>query len=525
MYKFQTQMNQFFSVLLFLVIVSVRAFAQFPNVMISNFNDPEEVSICINPKNPTQVVAGANIDNVFHSSDGGATWTIDVLNDEINGVWGDPAIFTDTAGNFYFSHLANPPQNGNWVDRIVFSKSFDGGATWSGGTHTGLNGIKVQDKEQSAVNKANNEIYVTWTQFDNYESTAPQDSSLILFSKSTDGGQTWSTPKRISAQAGDCLDSDNTVEGATPAVGPNGEIYVVWAWSNGLYFTKSLDGGNTWLPHEIFISSMPGGWDYNITGLYRCNGLPVTLTDNNGTIFVNWTDQRNGTTDTDVWLIKSVDGGQSWSVPVRVNDDAPGKQQFLTWMSIDPVTNNIFCVFYDRRNYNNSDSTDVYLARSANGGNSFTNYKINETAFIPDPDVFFGDYTGISAYNNKVLPIWMAYSDNMLSVWTALIDASLSGIEPVGTSSLSPVDLEQNAPNPFNETTRISFGLKKGGKVNLYLYDVSGKKIATLYENEIFHEGKYDYIFNATAAQLNQGIYYYSLSCDEYEITRKMVIY
>lgn len=62
---------------------------------------------------------------------------------------------------------------------------------------------------------------------------------------------------------------------------------------------------------------MPGGWDYVIPGLQRCNGLPVTACDlsngpNRGTIYANWSDQRNGTNDTDVWLSKSEDGGNNW---------------------------------------------------------------------------------------------------------------------------------------------------------------------------------------------------------------------
>ena len=300
-----------------ILLLSATGFAQFQNVLISSSNSPEEVSICINPKNPNQVVAGANINNVYHSTNGGLSWAVGTLSDPTNGVYGDPCIFTDTAGNFYFIHLADPPA-GNWVDRIVCAKSTNGGTTWSNGTYTGLNGTKVQDKAWTAVNPVTNEIYVTWTQFDVYNSSATTDSSIILFSKSTDGGATWSTPKRISKNAGDCIDSDNTVEGAIPAVGPNGEIYVVWTGPNGIVFNKSLDDGNTWLPQETFVTTMPGGWDYNITGLSRCNGLPITLCDlsngpNRGTIYINWTDQRNGTTDTDVFLIKSTARGSTWS--------------------------------------------------------------------------------------------------------------------------------------------------------------------------------------------------------------------
>src|SRR3989344_6876582 len=89
----------------------------------------------------------------------------------------------------------------------------------------------------------------------------------------------------------------------------------------------------------------------------------------------------------------------------------------------------------------------------------------------------------------------------------------------------SPVELEQNQPNPFNQTTWIKFALKKSGKVNLEVFDVLGKKVATLYKNEEFREGDFDYIFNATAYNLKAGIYYYSISCDEYTLTKKMIVY
>ena len=515
-----------------MAIVNV-ANAQFTNVLINNSADPEEVSICINPKNTNQIAAGANIDNVFHSNDGGITWTSAVLSDTINGVWGDPCVFTDTTGNFYFIHLSNPPapHPGGWVDRIVCSKSNDGGASWGAGTYTGLNGTKVQDKAWTTVNRANNEIYVTWTQFDVYGSTAPTDSSVILFSKSIDGGLTWSTPKRISKQAGDCVDSDNTVEGAVPTMGSAGQIYVAWAGPSGIVFNKSLDGGTTWLPQETSVTAFPGGWDYNISGLQRCNGLPIISCDisggpNTGTIYINWTDQRNGTTDTDVWLIKSTDGGTSWSSPIRINNDPPGRQQFLTWMNIDQNNGYIYCVFYDRRNYPpTSEQTDVYMARSIDGGNTFSNFKINQTSFIPSPNVFFGDYIGISACNNVVRPIWMSYSNNALSAWTALVDGNLVGIEESSATAFSPVELLQNSPNPFNQSTWIKFNLKKSAKVNLNVYDELSHKVAVLYENEQFNEGNYDYIFNPAPYNLAAGVYYYSLSCDEYQTTKKMILY
>ena len=65
-----------------------------------------------------------------------------------------------------------------------------------------------------------------------------------------DFGETWSAPLRLSQVAGDCIDDDNTVEGAVPAVGPNGEIYVSWAGPVGIVFDKSTDGGKTWVKED-----------------------------------------------------------------------------------------------------------------------------------------------------------------------------------------------------------------------------------------------------------------------------------
>ncbi len=398
--------------------------AQHQNITISSSNSPEEPTIYINPKNTNQLIGGANINNVYRSVDGGFSWATGTLVSQQNGVWGDPCCIVDTAGNFYFFHLSYPPA-GNWIDRIVCQKSTDGGATWNEGTYMGLNGSKAQDKEWAIVDWTNNNIYVTWTQFDVYGSSNQNNKSIIRFSKSTDEGESWSPAIKINEIDGDCIDSDNTVEGAVPAVGPNGEIYVAWAGPAGLVFDRSLDQGETWLNQDIFVSDFPGGWDYNIPGISRCNGLPITVCDLSngpyrGNIYINWTDQRNGENDTDVWISKSTDGGNTWSNLFRVNDDLPGKQQFFTWMTVDQVTGYLWFVWYDRRNYSDN-QTDVYMAASSDGGETFINFKVSEEPFIPTSNIFFGDYNNVSAHNNVVRPIWTRLHQGQLSVMTAIV--------------------------------------------------------------------------------------------------------
>ncbi len=338
----------------------------------------------------------------------------------------------DPNGSAYFFHLSRPSQK-EWIDRIVCQKSTDGGMTYENpGTYMGLNPPKKQDKPWACADftdsKWKNNIYVTWTQFDAYDSKLPGDSSNIMFSFSSNAGASWSDALRINRLAGDCIDSSNSTEGAVPCVGPNGEIYVAWSVYDKIIFDRSLDGGLTWLADDIEAGIQPGGWTYDIPDIFRCNGLPITGCDISnspyrGNIYVNYSDIRHGANDADVFIIKSSDGGNSWSESIRVNDDpvGNGKQQFMSWMSVDRITGNIYIIYYDRRNFDDS-NTEVYLARSTDGGDTFTNTKISEEPFKPVKGVFFGDYIGVDAHNDFAACIWQRLERGKLSILYTGID-------------------------------------------------------------------------------------------------------
>ncbi len=386
-----------------------------------------EPSISINKANPANVVAGAILDRVFYSNDSGKTWTGDTLKSTY-GVWGDPVVISDYKGNQYFFHLSDPTGK-NWqseeiLDRIVCQKSVDGGMTWNNGSYMGLDHPKDQDKQWVAVDPNTNTLYCTWTQFDKYGSKNVSDESNILFSKSTDFGESWSEAMVISQFAGNCLDGDSTTEGAVPTVGPNGEVYVAWSFDEKIYFDIITEDGKH-LAEDIIVAEQPGGWDIDVPGLMRANGMPITVCDisngpHRGTIYVNWVDDRNG--HYDVWIAKSMDEGKTWSKPKRVNDDKKKRDQFFTWLACDPITGYLYAVFYDRRNYKDN-RTDVYLATSTDGGETWKNERINETTFQPNPLVFFGDYNHIDAYNGMVRPIWTQMdSEGGMSIWTAIIN-------------------------------------------------------------------------------------------------------
>ncbi len=421
-------MNKFW--LLFSAFAGCLACAQPKNIRIAQSENLRrgicEPSIVVNKKNTKNIVAGAILDRVFYSFDGGRTWTADTLKSSY-GVWGDPVLISDEKGHIYYFHLSDPTGK-NWasaeiLDRIVCQRSEDGGQTFNNGGYMGFAHPKDQDK-QWAVADTKGRLYATWTQFDKYGSANRNDHSNILFARSEDGGDTWSKALQINQFSGDCLDGDQTTEGAVPAVDREGNLYVSWAYDHKLYFDRSTDGGNTWLSEDIVVADQPGGWDIEIPGLQRANGMPVTLVNNSNTpykneLYVNWVDKREG--NYDVWFTKSTDQGNTWATPTRVNDDATERDQFFSWMDVDDSTGFLYCVFYDRRNHD-STQTDVYLAVSEDGGESWRNQKISRKPFTPNPKVFFGDYNHIDAHKGVIRPIWTRYDEGgKTSIWTALI--------------------------------------------------------------------------------------------------------
>jgi hypothetical protein len=382
-----------------------------------------EPSIAIHPTKPKIMIAGSVLTDYYYSKNGGKSWKSKTLESPY-GVYGDPVVLFDTKGKPYYFHLASYNKSSH-LDRIVCQSAGKVCGKFNDGTFPKPNGTKVQDKHWIVVNPTNNELYMTWTQFDAYNSSDSKDTSIIVFSKSADQGLTWTDPIRISKHGGDCLDDDETVEGAVPAVGANGEIFVTWTGPGGLVMQKSLDGGKTWLSEEKELEKHWGGWTLAIPGIYRANGLPILKCDlsngpNRGTLYLNWCDQRNGEDDTDVWLMKSTDGGNSWSPPIKVNQDDSKRHQFFTWMDIDQSTGDLYFVYYDRRNHDDT-KTDVFVSASDDGGKTFKDTRVSDSPFTPDPEFFFGDYLNIAAVNGVIRPIWPRYENGTVSLWVALL--------------------------------------------------------------------------------------------------------
>jgi hypothetical protein len=401
------------------------AVATVANVLVNDPNEDVNFGNQTTQSEPSLAVSGTNIVVGFNdftpnasgsgysnSTDAGATF-VDKggLPIPLGTDSGDPVLVVDLAGNFFYAMIL---RDANMNSSIGVSKSTDGGVTFSAPvdastTANGPPGI-LQDKEWIAVDttlgRFGGNLYVSWSKF-----TATD--SQIMFSRSTDGGATFSPAFGLS-DAG-------AVSGSRPAVGPDGEVYVVWLdGDRSEHMIKRSDDGGVSFSNPVAgggAVSATSGIPNMVNGGIRADSFPSIAVDAaSGQVYVAFP-QSNGTALADVFLVSSADRGQNWSTAKLVNDDGTATDQ---WMPSVAVASNgvVGVMFYDRRNDPTDNlNIDVYLAVSSDGGVTFQpNECITSTSFPPavnfDPHIkagYMGDYNQIVASGTT---FYMAWGDN-----------------------------------------------------------------------------------------------------------------
>jgi len=301
-------------------------------------------------------------------------------------------------------------------------------------TKTEIDGDSVNyiDKQNNFSDRREHVTHSVWTEFAKFKSSNRHDSSVIMYSRIETAGKGWTPPVRISAFAGDCSNSDSTLKSDVPCAGPGKDVYVCWAGPGGIYFQRSADLGNSWLQKEIYVAPLKNGWDQQVK-FAHVTGIPriACVTDSSeytGRIYICWSDEKNGITNKDVFLVYSDDKGESWTEPILVTYRPNHKEQFYPAISIQPGTGSVFLTYFSTENYFEGNLYDLMLAISKNGGLQYEYYRLNEKPLLLDSTIIPVRGLAFAPKSTDARAIWsQTEANNMLSLYSAMItDSSIT---------------------------------------------------------------------------------------------------
>lgn len=419
--------------------------------------DQTETWIAVNPRDPKNIVANSNdIEyngvrgyrmTAFVTKDGGKTWTRTLLPSNANigtptngGQTNfDPALAYDAQGNLYYGYgwARLKQDNTNGDNYVIVCKSTDGGMTWTmlpyvwyyeGQTNPPFNDKWLMAADDDPTSPHANKVYIAWTHF------SQNEPNYIAFSRSTDGGQSWDQPPLQLAFG--------SIQSPMPCVGPNGILYV--AYRSGASGARtdaivrvSTDGGFSFRPAKTAQSVLSIGTYNSANGRYelaqkqnmRISSYPAIAVDRSngprrGWVYLVQAGRHMTTQLPGVYLVRSTDQGETWSSPIRVDDNALNNDVFMPAIAVDPLTGAIGVLYYSSQNSPDNTGADAYLAISRDGGSTWRRFRLTpQTWYFRSPNTvspqggsggnYWGDYTSIAAWGGKFYPcFWMPDSPN-----------------------------------------------------------------------------------------------------------------
>jgi hypothetical protein len=416
-----------------------------------------EPNVAVNPTNHNNIIGAYQQDRwtdggskglvASRSANGGLTWAqnyaeFSVCSDIASTSYTppfpratDPFVSFDSAGRAYQISLGIVSASGIFSG-VEVSTSSNGGAGW------GLPARLITDNDPIFFNDKQSitgdwrptvgagKAYATWIRgnlpgWDNISLVGATNSfafrGLPMFSKTTDGGQTWSTPASM-------VNSNIYIQGNQIVVLPDGTLVDVAATlfrgsgvqpsSQQAFWTalSSKDGGKTWgapvriaplqtalltnpdIPNPTSLDQTVRAGDY----------IPDVAVDHTtGAIYAVFANGIGGGWN-HVMLTKSTDGGKSWTTPKDVTATPATTHSFNGTVEVtDDGT--VAVMYYDFRNNTPASGlpTDVWLAHSHDGGGTFTEQHVYGSFDMENAPVargwFLGDYQGMAAIGNDLL--------------------------------------------------------------------------------------------------------------------------
>ncbi len=307
------------------------------------------------------------------TTDGGVTWSDNVSIALTTGSFvGDPAVAIDGAGTLY----AVCQEYG--LEQIRMMTSTDNGVTWSENRAIQA----APDKPWVAGGVTGGEVFVSWL---------GQQAGI---KRSRDGGLTFGPTEPLG----------NIIHGTAITTSTTGLVHVPYNLDsnrNQLRYLRSTNGGDSWDDLRDLVPNM-GRFCFQCTP--RQHPIVGAASDPTGRIVaITWASQMpGGQPDDDVWLLYSDDSGESWTAPIRVNDNTTNSRQFQPWVAVD-AHGRVHMAWTDLRD---DGLNKTFYARSEDPREGFDPVvQVTDQAGTADVG-FLGDYKGIAISGPDVLIVW-----------------------------------------------------------------------------------------------------------------------
>ena len=509
--------------------------AQFTNVPIVNeAHDQSECSITLHPTTRSTQLAtyhdfrnGVPEPGYARSTDLGTTWSPLILTRPSGYQRGfDPSGAINRSSKYFYCYAATvgDPFTTRWNVFVSYTTT----PTQQDWTDVNLSTsltYQIHDKPYMAIDNTGGSrdgyLYASWTAGNDVYLT----NSETRFSRSTNNGVSWSTtPLLLDSESGQAASGSVTtapesptlgpggglsigavhyLEFSMPAVGPNGEVYVIWAdvysdtppLYNGSTFKirKSTDGGSSFATAVTMPSFT---YQRNLIGQLDIRNIPSMAVDlNTGYVFVVYKDAASSTNlSPRIKITKSVDGGTTWSTPaiIGVVGTDPNAWQFFPWISIQESGK--IAVAYMHATSGSPRMVDCYLIESVDQGQTFgTPIRVSDVSSNPVGSIWTHHYMGLASSQGLDFPVWNDYrtstSDGKADIYWVCANTGT-----VTSNSVNASYAGTGAKKTIYSTPRWHL-----------TYQSAGKTYYAFSDDEAVHWGDYSVISGAVPVQSNSS--------------------
>ncbi|HEY6952442.1 MAG TPA: T9SS type A sorting domain-containing protein [Bacteroidota bacterium] len=475
------------------------------------------------------IYAVSSLNTLFKSPGGTGSWTslqagivaVTVTTPGLVGVAGDTTLLLATS----FGLLVSTNQGTTWqmANKNIPASVFGGFVKSSSGKWFTSTNLALYSK---------NPADTSWTQV--YPANGFKSGLPIV----SDGSGTLYTASGTTAKGGPLV-YKSVNNGTTWTADTLGASIlrtgVFFIDENGMQHLATSQYGSSF-PTLIFTKPVGSGWTLDTAGFQSTNySYTSSMTsDKHGSLYVSGY-YFNGATQVNAKVMKRPLAGGTWvpdtsGIPPSVNyfsqmgTDKNGnifavagsslyRHTGSTWSTVplpSPVTTN----FYSPGKFSFDSSGALFV--------SFTNFQGGRGVYFTSDSGTTWTYAGLdSIYVNKLI----SYGDSTFATTDAGLyiltrQGAATGIAGSGAVPAAYA-LFQNYPNPFNPTTTITFSIAKFSIVNLKIYDLLGREVATL-ANGAMSAGLHEVTFDAS--KLASGVYFYQLRAGDFVSTRKLLL-